>query len=90
MPVSTARLLFSSYLIYSPTCGSLKLNLASSLISALLAQLMDCHLLLVLEFSGALDDRCFLSADCMEEYLSGRLPAFRRQSVCLSGFYLRL
>ncbi|MED6284108.1 hypothetical protein CHARACLAT_015874 [Characodon lateralis] len=45
---------------------------------------------LVLEFSGALDDRCLLSADCMEVYLSGRLPALRCQSVCLSGFYLRL
>ncbi|MED6256447.1 hypothetical protein ATANTOWER_026319 [Ataeniobius toweri] len=45
---------------------------------------------LVLEFSAVLDDRCFPSADCLEEYLSGRLPALRCQSVCLSGFYLRL
>ncbi|MED6238344.1 hypothetical protein ATANTOWER_017926 [Ataeniobius toweri] len=32
-------------------------------------------------FSGVLGDRCDLSADCMEEYLSRRLPALRRQSV---------
>ncbi|MEQ2289718.1 hypothetical protein AMECASPLE_036081 [Ameca splendens] len=37
-------------------------------------------------FSGALDDRCDLSTDCMEEYLSGKLPALRGQSVCISGF----
>ncbi|MED6258536.1 hypothetical protein ATANTOWER_008732, partial [Ataeniobius toweri] len=41
-------------------------------------------------FSGALDDRCDLSADCMEEYLSGRLPVLRHQSVCLSGNKLSL
>ncbi|MEQ2311701.1 hypothetical protein AMECASPLE_023212, partial [Ameca splendens] len=45
---------------------------------------------LVLELSGALDDRCLPSADCLEEYLRGRLPALRCQSVCLSGFNLRL
>ncbi|MEQ2288398.1 hypothetical protein AMECASPLE_022173, partial [Ameca splendens] len=35
-------------------------------------------------FSGALDDRCDLSTDYMEEYLSEKLPALRCQSVCLS------
>ncbi|MED6278638.1 hypothetical protein CHARACLAT_025996 [Characodon lateralis] len=37
-----------------------------------------------------LDDRCLLSADSLEGYLSGRLQPLRCQSVCLSGFHLRL
>ncbi|MEQ2315325.1 hypothetical protein AMECASPLE_021192 [Ameca splendens] len=41
-------------------------------------------------FSGALGDSCDLSADCMEEYLSGRLPALQCQSVALVVSNLRL
>ncbi|MED6265334.1 hypothetical protein CHARACLAT_024398 [Characodon lateralis] len=42
---------------------------------------------MVLEFSGVLGDRCDKSAYCLEVYLSRRLPALQRQSVCLQWLF---
>ncbi|KAK5614925.1 hypothetical protein CRENBAI_009387, partial [Crenichthys baileyi] len=38
---------------------------------------------MMLEFPGAVGDRCDSSADYLEVYLSGKLPALRCLSVCL-------